>query len=507
VKETDYKTRFEECDDKFNTVFELTSAASKIINSDLTILKVNKALTELLGYNAEEIQGTKILQYACPEYKQHWHDLQEALWARKLPFFKLDACLFRKDGSIAWVNVTTILFKDKEVTYGFTVLDDITAKKDFEESERQLKAALAKSYNVQDELKQNKEDLARILDTMAEGVGIIDTTGKLTYANQMAQKILGLKESEIKERTFDDPKWQNLRLDGSPLPPEEHPMAIMMRTGKQLFDHEIGVQPPVGDLMYISINAAPIYDANGNLVGGMGTFMDVTARRKIIQEKDEFISVASHELRTPITSLKASLQLLQKIKDNPATSMMPVLIDQANKSLNKVSALIADLLNASKFTEGQLQLNKTYFKLSKLIDDCCDHIRIAGEFEIIINGDLELEVYADANRIEQVINNFVNNAVKYAPESKTILINIAKEGNKARVSVTDKGKGIPSAKQKNLFERYFRVATSGIQYSGLGLGLYINAEIVKRHEGEIGVNSSINQGSTFWFTLPLTTPA
>jgi PAS domain S-box-containing protein len=500
---SNYETRFKECDDKFNTIFDLTSAASKIINSDLTILKVNKAMAELLGFSIEEIEGTKILDYACPEYIKHWHELQDALWSRQLPFFKLEACLIRKDKSIAWVSVTTILFNDQEKTYGFTVLDDITYRKEFEESEKKLKATLEKSHKVQDELRQKEQDLTRVLETMAEGVGIIDTSGNMTYANPMAQKILGLTGNAITKRTYFDPEWQNLRLDGTPLPREEHPMSIMMATGKEVYDHEITVQPPVGDRIYISINAAPIYNNEGKLVGGIGTFMDVTNRRKIIQQKDEFISVASHELKTPVTSLKASLQLLSKMQDNPSPKMLPVLIQQANRSLNKVSSLITDLLNASKLNVGQLQLKKSTFTLASLVNDCCDHIRMVGEYKIHTEGDTYLQVTADADRVDQVITNFINNAVKYAPEAKEIRVLIEKQENFAKISVIDKGKGIPPEKLPYLFDRYFRVDTSGLQYSGLGLGLYINAEIIKKHDGEYGVKSTLGKGSTFWFTLPL----
>jgi len=498
----DYKTRFEECDDKFNRVFALTSVASKIINSDLTILKVNKALTELLGYAASEIEGTKILDYACPEYKEHWHDLQEALWHKQLPFFKLEACLFHKDHSIVWVDVTTILFNDEGDTYGFTVLDDISYRKSFEESEKQLKAALQESYLIQEELRRHQDDLTRILETMAEGVGIVDTDLNLTYANPMAQKILGLHKSEIDENLYINPKWPNIKLDGTLLQPEEHPSSVVVRTMKPVYDYEIGVQPPNGELFYISINATPIFDDGGLLTGGLWTFMDVTNRRKIIQHKDEFIVIASHELRTPITSLKASLQLLDKMKEDPSNKKMPALITQANTSLNKLSNLIGDLLNASKFNEGQIHLNKTTFVLADLVNDCCEHIRMAGEYQIIVEGDTEAEILADASRIEQVIVNLVNNAVKYAPSSKVIRIRIDKDQDNLRVSVIDQGPGIPIEKQPHLFERYFRVDISGLQYAGLGLGLYISAEIIKKHEGKMGVSSQLGEGSTFWFTLP-----
>jgi PAS domain S-box-containing protein len=503
----DYRQKFIDSEDKFNTIFELTSAASKVINSDLTILRVNKALTELLGFSADEIIGTRILDYACEEHKPHWHDLQEALWSRRLPFFKLEACLVRKDKSLAWVEVTTILFNDEGETFGFTVLDDITYHKQYQESEEQLKKALEQSQQVQERLRQNEQRLSRILETMAEGVGIIDVQGNITYANPMAQKILGLNEVDILQRTYYDARWKNFKLNGMPLPEEEHPMYITMATGKPVYDFELAVHAPGKDPKYISINAAPIHDDKGNIVAGIGTFMDVTNRRKLTRQKDEFISIASHELRTPITSLKASLQLLARMKNDPSANILPKLIDQANKSLDKLSILITDLLNVSRMNDGQLQLNKSWFNISELINDCCHHVRVAGQFTIITEGDYSLKAYGDAGRIDQVIINLVNNCMKYAPDSKEIRIHLDKIDGYARVTVIDKGLGIPADKIPRLFERYYRADKSSIQYSGLGLGLYISAEIIRKHGGQIGVESEVGEGSKFWFTLPLNVDA
>ena len=235
----------------------------------------------------------------------------------------------------------------------------------------------------------------------------------------------------------------------------------------------------------------------------VGTATDIHELRLLQQQKDDFISIASHELKTPITSLKASLQLLDQIKDNPAHKMLPTLIGQANKSLNKVTILVEDLLNATKVNDGQLNLNKKLFTIAKVIDECCHYIRIEDIYKIVTSGDLELQVYGDAERINQVIINIFNNAIKYAPESKIIDIYIEKINDMAKISVTDKGPGITTDKLNHLFDRYYRVETHGIQGSGLGLGLYICAEIIKKHNGQIGVNSELGKGSTFWFTLPI----
>lgn len=343
-----------------------------------------------------------------------------------------------------------------------------------------------------------------ILDTMAEGVGIIDITGQLVYANVMAQHILGLTHSEIKDRTYDDPKWQNLRLDGSLLPDDEHPMAIMMRTGLPVLDHEIGVQPPDGELFYISINAAPLIDPQtGELTGGIGTFMDVTNRRRLLQQKDEFINVASHELRTPITSLKAAMQVMDRMKDNPKPETLSKMIDQSNRSLSRLSNLIQDLLDSNRISQGHLHLRKTSFNFSDLVNNCCPDIRSAGQHEIVLSGAFDTEIEADEQQIDQVLVNLLNNAVKYAPESKFIHIVAEQLENEFKVSVKDTGPGIHPDQLERLFERYYRVDYSGFQFSGLGLGLYISAEIIKKHGGRMGVESIVGSGTTFWFIIPI----
>ncbi len=260
---------------------------------------------------------------------------------------------------------------------------------------------------------------------------------------------------------------------------------------------------------WIKFKGKAYFNSEGVAYRLVGTSVDITvqkmldqATKELLKKKDDFMSIASHELKTPITVLKASLQLLNRMKDDPS-DMLAMLIEQANKSMDKVTTLIENLLNTNKLNEGQLHLNKTSFIIAEMIADCCQHIRVAGEYTIVTEGDKELMVYADVNRIDQVVINFVNNAIKYAPASKEIYAKIEKINNMVKVSVSDKGRGIPPEKIPYLFDRYYRADSSGMQYSGLGLGLYISAEIIKKHNGKIGVDSEIGKGATFWFTLPL----
>jgi PAS domain S-box-containing protein len=366
-----------------------------------------------------------------------------------------------------------------------------------------LEAIIAEKSLLEHQLRSNQQRLQGILDTMAEGVVIVNTEARPTYANPMAQRIMGLDEEQFKDRNYNDGKWKNERLDGSLLPIEDHPMYVVLHTGLAVYDQEIAVRRPGHELLYISVNAAPLIDDQEQVTGAIVTFMDVTNRRLVMQQKDDFISVASHELRTPVTTLKAAIQLLDRMQGNIKPETLAKLIDQANRSLNKLSDLVNSLLNSNRISQGRFPVHKTNFSITHLINDCCQHVRTAGNHDVILKGEPELQVSADEQLLDQVIVNIVNNAVKYAPGSEQIIIDVQKTGNFAKVSITDFGPGIPHDKAKHIFERYYQVERDGKQFSGLGLGLYICAEIIRKHGGEIGVNSEPGKGSTFWFTLPL----
>jgi PAS domain S-box-containing protein len=246
------------------------------------------------------------------------------------------------------------------------------------------------------------------------------------------------------------------------------------------------------------------FDADGNAYQFNGILQDVTEEYQIQLRKDEFISVASHELKTPITSLSASMQILQKlVKTDPASDKVPVFVNKASNNLSKLIHLLDDLLNVTKIQQGQLALNINRFDLVELVKDCAEHINPANDYEFVFLGDEELMIYADYRRIDQVMINLISNAIKYSPSSKRIEITVMHDDERATVCVRDFGIGINPQKLPHLFDRYYRVDAFGHQFSGLGLGLYISSEIIARHNGKIGVDSTVGSGSNFWFSLPI----
>lgn len=321
--------------------------------------------------------------------------------------------------------------------------------------------------------------------------------GEFTFYNQRWYDYTGLNKKETKEF---GPK-SIIHPDDFKMAHEEYHSILKNGNGGEF---QIRGKREDGLYRWHLIRLMPIKNEDENEVQiWVGTATDIEELRVLQQQKDDFISIASHELKTPITSLKASLQIMNKMKDNPSPVLFANLIYKATISLDKVSSLIKNLLNTSKANEGQIHLDKKQFVISKMVDDCCHHVRDEGTYTIKTIGDLELEVFADAMQIDQVIINFVNNAIKYAPKSKEVIVKIEKLVDSAKISVSDNGPGIDSEKVRHLFDRYYRVDSSGSQYSGLGLGLYISAEIIKKHNGQIGVDSEVGKGSTFWFTLPI----
>ncbi len=222
------------------------------------------------------------------------------------------------------------------------------------------------------------------------------------------------------------------------------------------------------------------------------------------QKKDEFINIASHELKTPLTTSRASLQLAERIYQTEANSeKIQPLLAKAAESLEKLSLMIDDLLQVSRLEKQEQKLNKTACKIADMINSCCDAIIKEGKYKITLTGDTKVEVYADKQKITDVITHLVHNAIKHAPFSFIIIIKTEVLEDFVKISVEDSGPGISDDKLETLFKSYYQVQDESTIYSGIGLGLYFSEKIITSHDGKIGVDTILGKGSTFWFTLPL----
>ena len=220
------------------------------------------------------------------------------------------------------------------------------------------------------------------------------------------------------------------------------------------------------------------------------------------QKKDEFIGIASHELKTPLTVIKGFLELLDEAETEQPKKLF---IEKARSGTQKLHDLILDLLDVSKIDAGQLQLVFKRFDIDELINECIASIQMSTVKHTIINESRATGhiVYADRHRIEQVLVNLLSNAVKYSHDNGNIYVRTKKSGNKITISVEDFGVGIPASEHQKIFDRFYRTPGRNIGVSGFGLGLYICSQIVLRHKGNIWVESVEEKGSTFYFELPV----
>jgi signal transduction histidine kinase len=252
-----------------------------------------------------------------------------------------------------------------------------------------------------------------------------------------------------------------------------------------------------------------IYEQSRKLIEIQNALLDeIEYRKQAEHKKDEFISIASHELKTPLTSVKGYVQLLARSIDKGDVGTVKKHLHKAQMQLEKLNELIADLLDISKIESGKLKFNKQHFVLDDLLTNIIEVMHQSNpDFTITKTGSVREPVFADEMRIEQVIINFLTNAIKYSPGTSEVKINVKLENDRVYVGVRDYGIGIGPEQQKSVFEKFYRVEETSPHFQGLGIGLYISAEIIRRHGGEVGVNSTLGEGSEFYFTIPLNSAA
>lgn len=260
-----------------------------------------------------------------------------------------------------------------------------------------------------------------------------------------------------------------------------------------------------GQYRWLLENGVPRFAEDGGFLGYISSCMDIHNIKETEAAKDQFIGIAGHELKTPLTTLMVSTQMLGKLfQSDPTSHYIPELIQTSVSSLKKLEILIDDLLNVGVVEDGHMQLRKTHFKLDQLILECLDSFKLTVDKKFVIQGHADITLYADAKKMEQVLMNLLNNALKYAPASAEIDIILEETGHFITLTVKDFGPGIAPENLPFIFDRYFRGARkNNKEVPGFGLGLYISREIIRQHGGDMGVDSKPGEGSAFWFSVPL----
>lgn len=279
-------------------------------------------------------------------------------------------------------------------------------------------------------------------------------------------------------------EWKKMLTEGKPL-------ELELRISKRNAD----------DFRYHLLRVIPVKE-NGAIVKWVGTFTDIEEQKQAVKRKDDFIGMVSHELKTPLTSIKGYVQLLQAVVNGNETKEF---VDRVLIQVNKLDGLVNDLLDISKIENGKLKFELQEMDFAVMLHATIEMLRlIYPDINIIYNKKVSARINANALRLEQVIINFVSNAIKYSPRNKQVeVITEIRPGNKLFVGVKDWGIGISEEMQANVFSKFYRVNEASRFAQGLGIGLYICAEILQRHHADFGVESELDKGSLFYFIIPL----
>ncbi|MEP6749431.1 MAG: ATP-binding protein [Bacteroidota bacterium] len=256
------------------------------------------------------------------------------------------------------------------------------------------------------------------------------------------------------------------------------------------------------DFRYHLLRVVPVAE-HGKVIRWVGTFTDIEEQKQVEKKKDEFLSIASHELKTPLTSIKGYLQIMDKVLTEDGKTR--AFAERALNQVNKLDGLINDLLDVSKIENGELKFDLHELNFEELVASTLDMLRqIYPAVTIEHNNTVDAWTRGNALRLEQVIINFISNAIKYTPSCTrlSVITRVTEEGN-LYFGVQDAGIGISAENQEKIFGKFFRVSESAARAQGLGIGLYICAEILNRHDAKFGVQSEPGKGSLFYFTLPL----
>jgi PAS domain S-box-containing protein len=274
---------------------------------------------------------------------------------------------------------------------------------------------------------------------------------------------------------------------------------------RKMYEDEFRLEHADGSIHWCVASGRPQYKTDGTFAGYIGACVDITEQKHLQQQKDDFIGIASHELKTPITSIKGYTQVLEQMLQKKGDTVAAQMMGRMNTQINRLTSLVADLLDVTKINSGRLQFNDAEFEFNEMVKELVEDLRRITVRHTLIEDYRETGiVFGDKERIGQVIANLVTNAIKYSPNAEKIIIHTAVSNNEVTLCVEDFGIGIAGDKLTRVFEQFYRVS-GDMQHTfpGLGLGLYISSEIIKREGGKIWVTSRLGSGSTFCFSLPL----
>lgn len=452
-----------------------------ILDNTGSIIDWNKGAEMLFGYTKAEVLGNDSSLLFTPEDRHADIARSELERARSKGRAIDERWHLHKNGSRFFMSGVMTPIHYDTITGFVKIARNITDRKLAEEAlmqSEQRKLLAVKSAEMGEWEWQLSTRLVRISEQVTLLFGFETHSPEIT-PEQLFQQIYPADQKLVREQV------------------------IAASNGLQILQTECRiVRADNGQVRWVNVYGRVVMQTDNRPAKLIGVFYDITQRKTLEKQKDDFISVASHELKTPVTAINSYAELLAESLEAGGNSYHVNLANKLSEQVNRLTELIRNLLDTSQLSEGAFKLSLQPTDIKELIleqREELEHIGRNHRFTWHLKAVPLLQ--ADRKRIVQVVMNLVTNAVKYSPERTEIIIETADHGDHARVCVTDKGMGIPPEEQRFVFERYYRTGNS-LQEKGFGLGLFICSEIIRQHRGSIGLKSGPGEGSSFYFTLP-----
>ncbi|MBX9689468.1 MAG: PAS domain S-box protein [Candidatus Obscuribacterales bacterium] len=462
---------------KEKSVIENAADVICVIDIDSKILQVNAASKSVWGYTPEEITGRNLSDYLLEEYLDN--TLKNVLGAEK----SIDRIFFenrfrKKSGEI----IDLLWSAHWSVSDGglFCVAHDITERKRSEEL-----------------LRESEERSRRILEHLPAGVAVLNNSGLLEFVNEPGRRLVGLLGKELRGMHSSE-IFAFCREPFSPKALEE-----LINNNSSSFDAQITRENGERFPAEVSLSRIQIGGEKCFLV----IFLDVTSKHAIEMAKREFVTMVSHDLRTPLTSILSILSYLDAGHGGSLSEKGATLTSRAKKESERLISLIADLLDLEKMKAGKFSMHFAATDAREIAKSAQEAAARFAEIHkvklALMLPDSELKCFCDGARIIQVLVNLIDNAIKFSPPEEQVVVSAEEKGEEIRISVANKGRGIPEEKLGSIFERFEQVEEADAKVKkGSGLGLAICKTIVEQHHGKISVSSNAKEGTKFTFSLP-----
>ncbi len=361
-----------------------------------------------------------------------------------------------------------------------------------------LVIARQRSEEQAQQIKRQSQMFSSLLANISDFVYAFDRSGRFTFANRPLLDLLGITLDDIVGKTFFELPYPE------PLAATLHRYIQQVVATKQVVVDETPYTNPAGKQGYYEYIFAPVLGDDGEVILVAGSTRDITERALQERQKDEFLGIVSHELKTPVTSVKAHIQVLQKRLARQGATSAAAHLARIDTQINKLIALIGDLLDVTTINNGRLRFHESDFAFDDVVAQAIEDVQwTTDRHQITLNGQTHALVHGDRDRIGQALVNLLANAVKYSPEADSVVVTLTTDGTSVTCSVQDFGVGVSAEQLPHVFELYYRATEQqDAAISGLGLGLYIASEIVARHGGTMWAESAKDAGATFSFSLP-----